>query len=144
MQETSWSESSSPIIAHKQLATMLIESQTPKQQWRQQKGWTTVLADSIDDFGQQMLCSSSQMSESFKSTSQQAMQAFIEEANDLLPEEWKERGRIPFTKIQSILRLLWETDNCETYLALLSGDKEYHLEWIHDILHENGEDVEVV
>ena len=60
----------SPTVIHKQSATALQAHTPTKQPQRQQQGWMGVLADSINDFGQQMVHSSAQMNESFKSTSE--------------------------------------------------------------------------
>ncbi|KAL1971910.1 hypothetical protein VTN31DRAFT_1998 [Thermomyces dupontii] len=77
------------------------------------------LAETVVELQNSMNESLRRLEEMFKPRSRQAIEFFMSEVEDVLPEDWRDdSGSIPYSKIDPIIQLFKDTNCCDTYLAL--------------------------
>ncbi|KAL1978571.1 hypothetical protein VTN31DRAFT_1430 [Thermomyces dupontii] len=95
---------------------------------------TGILPETVAELRQLLV----EINQNSRSSVRSAIESLLQEADDLLPDDWKENGVVRYEKLEPILDIFQDPVICDTYLALRSGRKEYRLRWILRTLERRG------
>lgn len=110
-----------------------VVAEQPQQPQKSQQR-TGILPETVAELRQLLF----EMNNSTRSPVRSAIESILQEADDLLPDEWKENGVVRYERLEPILDLFQDPVICDTYLALRSGRKEYRLRWLLRALERKG------
>lgn len=131
---SNWSPSpereSSKALRKRSATNSVVQKQRPAKNAK-----SSELAETIAGFRKDLRESSEILAASLTPTIDRALDKFVEEVDELLGDELKVNGRVPFRTYKKVLNELQNEAQSRVYLSLLKRPKEDRTEWVLDILN---------